>query len=278
MEMITIKSQEEIKNLREGGLRLAKILAELESRVRHGVSSTELDKLGRELAEKNGDRPAFLGYRPKGVKTPYPASVCVSINDEVVHGIPSDEKILRKGDIVSLDMGLIHKNLVTDSAITVIVGGDGDKDDKDGKDNKDEKDSKNKNDKKARMLVDVTRKALSAGIKAALPGNTVGDIGYAIEQFVRPFGFGHAEGLAGHGVGYKVHEDPFVPNIGKKGDGPILRPGMVIAIEPMLTESAGEVVFDDDGYTVRTKDGGRSAHFEHTIAIMENGNKVLTKL
>lgn len=267
--MITIKSQEEIKSLREGGLRLAEILAELELRVMPGISSAELDKLGRELAEKNGDRPAFLDYKPKGAKTPYPASVCISINDEVVHGIPSDKKILQKGDIVSLDMGLIHKNLITDSAVTVIVGGGGDKDRKNGK---------NKDDKKARMLVDITRKALDEGIKVALPGNTVGDIGYAIERFVRPFGFGHAEGLAGHGVGYKVHEDPFVPNTGEKGDGPILRPGMVIAIEPMLTEGDGKVVFDNDGYTVRTKDGGRSAHFEHTVAIIENGNKILTKL
>ncbi|MEK7390850.1 MAG: type I methionyl aminopeptidase [Patescibacteria group bacterium] len=273
--MITIKSQEEIKILREGGLRLAQILTELASRARPGVSSAELDKLGRELAEKNGDRPAFLGYKPKGVKTPYPASVCVSINDEVVHGIPSGEKILEEGDIVAIDMGLIHKNLITDSAVTVIVGGGrGEGGDKDGKNNGN---SKDKNGKKAQTLVDVTKKALQKGIEAALPGNTVGDIGYAIEQFVGPFGYGHAEGLAGHGVGYKVHEDPFVPNTGKKGDGPALRPGMVIAIEPMLTEGAGKVVFDKDGYTVRTKDGKRSAHFEHTVAITENGNQVLTK-
>ena len=273
--MITIKSQEEIKILREGGLRLAQILTELASRARPGVSSAELDKLGRELAEKNGDRPAFLGYKPKGVKTPYPASVCVSINDEVVHGIPSGEKILEEGDIVAIDMGLIHKNLITDSAVTVIVGGGrGEGGDKDGKNNGN---SKDKNGKKAQTLVDVTKKALQKGIEAALPGNTVGDIGYAIEQFVGPLGYGHAEGLAGHGVGYKVHEDPFVPNTGKKGDGPALRPGMVIAIEPMLTEGAGKVVFDKDGYTVRTKDGKRSAHFEHTVAITENGNQVLTK-
>ena len=271
--MITIKSQEEIEILREGGLRLAQILTELASRARPGVSSAELDKLGRELAEKNGDRPAFLGYKPKGVKTPYPASVCVSINDEVVHGIPSGEKILEEGDIVAIDMGLIHKNLITDSAVTVIVGGGrGEGGDKDGKNG-----YSGKNGKKARALVDITRKALDEGIKVALPGNTVGDIGYAIEQFVRPFGYGHAEGLAGHGVGYKVHEDPFVPNTGKKGDGPALRPGMVIAIEPMLTEGAGKVVFDKDGYTVRTKDGKRSAHFEHTVAITENGNQILTK-
>lgn len=254
--MITIKTAEEIKILREGGKRLAVILRELATHVAPGVSSLEIDRIGRELAEKTGDKPAFLGYKPKGVKIPYPASVCISINEEIVHGIPSEHKIFKEGDIVTLDMGLIHGGLITDSAITVIVGG---------------------GDEKAKKLAETTRTALYKGIAAAQPGKKIGDISYAIEQYVKPFGFGHAEGLAGHGVGYEVHEDPYVPNTGKKGQGAVLKPGMVIAIEPMLTEGTSKVIFDPDGYTVRTKDGSRSAHFEHTIAITEKGNIVLTE-
>lgn len=255
--MITIKSLEEIRILREGGRRLAEILRELSSHVKPGVSSADIDALGRELAEKNGDKPAFLGYRPKGVRKPYPSSVCVSINDEIVHGIPTADKIFADGDVVSLDMGLIHENLITDSAITVIVG---------------------KGDVRAQKLTETTFLSLEKGIEAAAPGNTVGDIGYAIEKFVEPFGYGHAEGLAGHGVGYDIHEDPYVPNTGRRGDGPILKVGMVIAIEPMLTEGSGKIIFDKDGYTIRTKDGGRSAHFEHTIAITKDGHQILTAI
>ncbi len=252
---ITIKTPEEIKKLREGGRRLAAILRELEARVAPGVSSAELDRVARELAEKNGDKPAFLGYRPEGVKRRYPASICISINDEVVHGIPSEKKILQDGDVVAIDMGLIHEGLYTDSAVTVVVG---------------------KGDEAARKLVAATRQALEKGIAAIKPGKTVGDIGHAIESFVKPLGYGQAEGLAGHGVGYAVHEDPFVPNDGNPGEGPELVPGMVIAIEPMLNEGTGKVIFDKDEYTVRTKDGKRSAHFEHTIAITERGYLVLT--
>jgi len=254
--MITIKTQEEIKVLREGGRRLAAILTVLSGRVAAGVSSLEIDALGHQLALDGGDKPAFLGYRPAGIKIPYPASVCISINEEVVHGIPKAEKIFNDGDVVTLDMGLVHGGLITDSAITVIVG---------------------KGDEQAKKLVHATRTALEKGIAAALPGKTVGDIGFAIERYVKSLGFGQAEGLAGHGVGYKVHEDPYVPNTGKKGEGAVLKPGMVIAIEPMLTEGTGKVVFDKDGYTVRTKDKKRSAHSEHTIAITETGNLVLTR-
>jgi len=255
-KMITIKSQEEIATLREGGRRLAVILAELSAKAKVGVSTAELDRVGYELAKKNGDKPAFLGYKPYGAKYPFPASVCISINDEIVHGIPSEDKILKNGDVVTLDMGLVHDGLITDSAVTIIVG---------------------KADAKDRELVDVTAKALRKGIEAIKPGGTVGDIGHAIEEYVKPYGFGHAEGLAGHGVGYKVHEDPYVPNTGKKGTGETLEPGMVIAIEPMLTRGTSKVIFDTDGYTVRTKDGKRSAHAEHTVAITKRGYLVLTE-
>jgi len=253
--MIEIKSPQEIVTLREGGRRLAAILRRLASEVRAGGSSAGLDRLALSLAEETGDTSAFLGYQPDGARKPYPASLCVSINNEIVHGIPTEDKIFKDGDIVGIDMGLIHEGLITDSAVTVIVG---------------------KGDPAAKKLIKTTREALEKGIAAAKPGAHVGDIGYAIESFVRPLGFGLAEELSGHGVGYAVHEDPYVPNTGKKGDGPVLKVGMVIAIEPMLNEGTGAVVFDKDGYTVRTKDGKRSAHFEHTIAIGENGPEILT--
>lgn len=253
--MITIKKPQEIEDLREGGKRLAAILRHLISEVKVGVSAKEIDDLALALAKEGGDKPAFLGYRPEGVKTPYPASACISINEEVVHGIPTADKIFKEGDVVTVDMGLVHKGLITDAALSIVVG---------------------KGDKNAHKLVDATREALARGIKAAKGGGRVGDIGHAIEQFVTPLGFGLAEGLAGHGVGYKVHEDPYVPNTGTKGEGAPLKPGMVIAIEPMLNEGTGEVEFDDDEYTVRTKDGKRSAHFEHTILITENGAEILT--
>ena len=204
------------------------------------------------------DKPAFLHYKPAGAERPYPASLCVSINDEIVHGIPNEsEKILKEGDIVSLDMGLIHKGMIVDSAITVGVG---------------------EIDKKAKKLLQLTEESLYKGIKAAKGGNRVGDIGTAVAGHIKGSGLSVADELAGHGVGYKVHEDPFVPNIGVPGEGPLLRPGMVIAIEPMLNEGGSQIVFDEDGYTIRTKDGSRSAHFEHTILITEGEAEILTKV
>jgi methionyl aminopeptidase len=256
---ITIKTKEEIVILREGGKRLAFILNEVAKIVRPGISTRELDALANMLSIQGGDRPAFLDYKPYGAKRAYPASLCVSINDEVVHGIPNEDeaKILKEGDIVSLDMGIIHKGLITDSAITVPVG---------------------KINKKAKELLNATREALDIGIQMAKLGNTVGDIGFAIESFVKPYGFGVVRELAGHGVGYKVHEDPYVPNYGRRGEGEILRPGMVIAIEPMINEGTPDIKLDHDGYTYRTLDGKRSAHFEHTIVVTEKGPEILTAL
>lgn len=255
--MITIKTQEEIAILREGGKRLAFILSELEKMVAPGVSTKALDDRARELALEGGDQPSFLNYQPDGAKRPYPASLCVSINDEVVHGIPNEHpRDLKDGDIVSLDMGIVHKGLITDSAITVAVG---------------------KIDDEARQLLKITREALQKGIEAARGGARVGDIGHAIESYTAEYPFSHAEGLAGHGVGYKVHEDPYVPNTGKAGTGIVLKPGMVIAIEPMLNLGTGKIKLDQDGYTYRTRDGKRSAHFEHTIAITDGAPIILTK-
>lgn len=253
---VTIKTKEEIEILREGGKRLALILRAVAEAVRPGISTVELDNLARKLAEDGGDKPAFLNYQPKGAKRPYPASLCVSINDEIVHGIPNEvSKILKNGDIVSLDMGLVHNGLFTDSAVTVGVG---------------------QIDEEGKLLMETTKQALTEGIKAAKEGNYVRDISYAIEKYVRPKRYGIVEELCGHGVGYKIHEDPFVPNYCLEEKGEKLKAGMVLAIEPMLNEGSKHVILDADGYTYRTKDGKRSAHFEHTIVITKNGAEILT--
>jgi len=255
--MVTIKTKEEIDILREGGVRHAFILDEIAKKVTAGISTNDLETLARELLEEGGDKGAFLNYTPRGAKRPYPASLCVSVNNEIVHGIPNEDPlILQEGDVVSLDLGLIHKGLITDSAITVGVGQLKPED---------------------RKLIDHCKEALALGIKAAKGGNHIGDIGFAIESFARPLGYGICNGLAGHGVGYKVHEDPFVPNEGRCGEGELLQPGMVIAIEPMLTLGSDKIVLDKDGYTYKTADGSNSAHFEHTVAITEGEPVVLTK-
>jgi methionyl aminopeptidase len=254
--MIRLKSKEEIKTMREGGKRHMQILKEVAKAVKPGVSTKYLDEIAYKLILKGGDKPAFLNYTPEGVSYPYPASLCVSINDEIVHGIPNKKVFLEEGDIVSLDLGLIHKGLITDGAITVPVG-------KIGKDIK--------------KLLEVTKKALELGIAAAKPGNHVGDIGHAIESYIRPMGYGIVKILSGHGVGYSVHEDPYIPNYGKAGKGEKLVPGMVIAIEPMINMGTGEVYATDDEYTFITADAKMSAHFEHTVAITEKGPIILTK-
>ncbi len=256
---ITIKTKEEIDVLREGGWRLAEILRELEARVEPGRTAAELNSLAEKLVAEQGDRSAFLNYKPYGAKRPYPASLCVSVNDEVVHGIPNEtEKILKEGDVVSLDMGLIHKGLYTDMATTVPVG---------------------KIDAKAKKLLAVTKEALARGIAAARASNRVCDISNAIESYIKSAGenFGIVEELAGHGVGYKVHEDPYVPNYGRAGTGEVLKPGMVLAIEPMVNEGTKAVTLAADGYTYKTKDGKRSAHFEKTIVITDEATLILTE-
>ncbi len=254
--MIKLKTEEEIKTMKEGGKRHAEILRELAKLCTPGTSTLILEEEALRLIKESGDKPAFLGYTPAGAKRAFPAALCVSINDEIVHGIPNEaERILNGGDIVSIDLGLIHKGLITDSAITVGVGAI---------------------DDEARKLIEATRRALEAGIREALPNNTVGDIGEAISEIVDETKFSLAEDLAGHGVGYAVHEDPFVPNFGVSGDGEKLIPGMVIAIEPMLNTGSGKIKLSKDGYTIKTKDGSRSAHFEHTVAITEEGHIVLT--
>jgi methionyl aminopeptidase len=256
--MITIKTKEEIEKLREGGKRLAFILQEVGKAAKPGVSTAELNDLATKLAKEKGDIPSELNYKPKGAKRPYPASICVSINDEVVHGIPNENpKILKEGDIVSLDMCLTHKGLVTDSAITVPVGNI---------------------DSVSKKLIEVTKEALYAGIKSAKGNKHTGDIGFAVERVAKANGFSVVEDLCGHGVGYSVHEDPYIPNYGDRGSGDRLKPGMIIAIEPMINEGAKDVFIDKDGYTFKTVDASRSAHFEHTVLITSGEPEILTKI
>lgn len=254
--MITIKTKEDIAILREGGKRHAYILKEVAKLAKPGVHIAKLDEKAAELIREGGDVAAFLNYQPYGASRPYPATLCVSINDEIVHGIPTEgDKVLKEGDIVSIDLGLVHKKLITDGAITVAVG---------------------KIKPELEELLAVTKEALMAGIKAAKAGARVGDISAAIQKVGVTHKYGIVEELAGHGVGYHVHEDPYVPNFGHAGKGELLKAGMVIAIEPMFNLGTKKIKLDADGYTYRTADGKPSAHFEHTVVITEKGAEILT--
>jgi methionyl aminopeptidase len=253
--MITIKKKEDIEKLREGGKRLATILQAVSKKVVAGVTTAELDLYARELIEKGGDKAAFLNYTPEGIRSPYPAALCVSINEEVVHGIPTKRKKIKNGDVVSIDLGLLHDGLYTDHAITVLVG---------------------KGTPALKKLVATTKEAMLKGIEKAKAGARTGDIGYAIESVLKKAGYGVVRALSGHGVGYAVHEDPFVPNYGTPGEGEKLVSGMVIAIEPMATLGGGRVRVLSDEYTYVTSDKSPAAHFEHTVLITEKGPEILT--
>jgi methionyl aminopeptidase len=259
--MIYIKTEQEIDKMRKGGKILALILRELEKTTVEGKTALDLDNRARELCAEHDVVPAFLNYKPAGASFPFPAALCVSVNEQIVHGIPSG-RILKNGDMVSLDMGIIYKKMILDSATTVIVGG------------------LDRGDIVAKKMLSACQLALDAGIKVCKPGVKTGDIGYAIEQAMKQASKGNifefAEHLGGHGVGKYVHEDPFVPNYGKKGQGAELKAGMVIAIEPILNEGKGAISISNDGFTYETADGKRSCHFEHTVAITENGFEILT--
>ncbi len=254
--MAWTKNKEEIASLRETGKIHSRILSELAKIVKPGINTKNLDTYAEETVRKEGGVPAFLNYRPEGARYPYPASLCVSINEEIVHGIPSEDRILREGDIVSLDLGIKKDGLITDAAITVTVG---------------------KVSHELKELIAATNNALYAGIEAAQPGSYIGDIGFAISESVKGYNYGVIRDLAGHGVGHKVHEDPFIPNYGKKGEGYELEVGMVLALEPMFTLGSHHILLADDGYTVLSRDRSISAHSEHTIAITENGPLILTE-
>jgi methionyl aminopeptidase len=268
--MISIKTPQQIEIMREGGKILATILNEVAKAVQPGISTKELDELAQELIFSYGAKPAFLGYQD------FPAALCVSINEVIVHAVPRGDK-LKKGDVVGLDLGILypHKDcdgcfmvntcgpekkvegLYTDMAITVGVGKIG---------------------KEAQKLIDVTKRALEIGIEHVKPGNHIGDIGFAIQQYVESQGFSVIRNLVGHGVGKKVHEPPNIPNFGKKGEGEELKPGMTLAIEPMVAIGGHELEKIEDGHGFRTKDKSLTAHFEHTIVVTEKGYEILTRI
>lgn len=257
---IRYKTEEEIAIMREGGKIHARILKEVAKKVKPGIKTNELNAYAERLIDEAGCTASFLGYQPADAKRPYPASLCVSINEEIVHGIPNEGggKILFEGDIVTLDLGLTYQNLITDAAITVPVG---------------------KIDERASHLIRATKDALDKGIAAMKTRGHIGDIGAAIMEVAVRNKLGIIEGLSGHGVGYSVHEEPFVPNRAKRGEGPELRPGMVIAIEPMFSLGSREIKKLPDGYTYITRDKSLSAHFEHTVVVGYDGKiEVLTKI
>lgn len=253
--MAIFKEQSKIETLKEAGRRLAFILDEVAKEIRPGVSERELDEKARKLIEEGGDTPAFLGYTPQGAHEAYPATLCVSINNKVVHGIPT-ERQLEEGDIVALDIGLKHGGVIVDMAKTYAVGEVSDE---------------------AKRLIRATEDALREGIKAARAGGRLGDIGHAIESRVLKDGFDVVRELGGHGVGNKLHEGPFIPNWGMKGKGEKLVEGMVLALEPITTAGAPDVKIIDDGYTYVTKDGSLAAHFEDTILITPQGPEIITR-
>ncbi len=254
--MTFIKSEKEIATMREGGKITAAILDVLKKEVKPEITTAHLDQLARELIKKYGATSSFEGYRPTSDSKPYPAVLCTCVNDEVVHGVPGS-RALQEGDILSLDFGVKYKGYHTDSAITVPVG---------------------RVSKEAKKLIDTTKKSLDIGIKNAKAGARLGDLGYAIQTYVESKGYGVVRDLSGHGIGKNLHEDPMILNYGKPGAGLVLKEGMTIAIEPMVTEGSYEVEVGEDGFVFKTKDGKLSAHFEHTVVITKSGGETLTRL
>ena len=251
-----VRNDNERTTLREAGKKHAAILKQLAVMVVPGISTLELEEEARRLIQEAGATPAFLGYQPQGAKRPYPAALCVSVNDAIVHGIPNEHPItLQEGDIVTLDCGLTYKGLITDAAVCVIAGQGSEEDKK---------------------FIRAAREALDAGIAQARAGNHIGDIGAAIEAVGKKYGYGSPRELGGHSVGRHVHEEPFVPYFGPAGGVEILEEGMVMAIEPMFMLGGSKIYLDPDGYTYRTKDGSKSAHVEHTVIVAKNGAEVLT--
>ena len=246
--MIYIKNTEEIELLRENNLLVSETLAELARHIKPGITTKELDTIGEEFIRSHGATPAFLGYQG------YPASLCISVNENVVHGIPSSCE-LREGDIVSVDCGTFMKGFVGDSAYTFKVG---------------------EVAPEVQRLLDITKEALGKGAAQAAAGKRIGDISSAVQEYAEAAGFSVVRELVGHGVGRNMHEDPEVPNYGARGRGPLLKEGMVICIEPMINMGTRQVVFESDGWTVRTRDRKPSAHFEWAVAITKQGPDILT--
>jgi methionyl aminopeptidase len=245
--MSKLISDDEVEKIRQSGKILAEVIREIKRLIIPGVKTSFLDQVAADLIKSHGARPAFLGYRG------YPASICISINEQVVHGIPG-ERVIESGDLVSVDIGVEFQGFYTDAAFSVVAG--------DG-------------NSLAQKLVEVTEKSLYEGIKRALPGNRIGDISHAIQETIESAGFSVVRDFVGHGVGRALHEEPQIPNFGKK-NRVVIEEGMVLAIEPMANEGGYQVEILDDDWTVVTKDGGLSAHFEHTVWVTKKGPVILT--
>jgi methionyl aminopeptidase len=249
--MIQIKSDAEVAKMRAAGLVVGRTLALLSLAVAPGISTGELDAIAESAIRGEGAVPSFKGYHG------YPATICASVNDQIVHGIPSDAEVLREGDIVSIDCGAILEGWHGDSAVTLAVG---------------------RIDPAVQALLDVTEESMWRGMAAARIGGRVSDISHAIEEYARPFGYGIVEEYTGHGIGTEMHQEPAVPNFGKAGRGPEIVKGLALAVEPMLNLGKRQTRLLDDGWTVVTKDGLPSAHFEHTFTMTDDGPLVLTAL
>lgn len=245
-----ITSSAQVRALRESGHILASIVQQLKKATEPGRNAAELDQMAQELAKKERMDIAFKGYQG------FPGALCISLNDEVAHGVPTKEKVFKEGDIISIDFGLIHQGLYTDHAVTFALG--------------------NVSVEKG-ALIEVTEKALEVGIATARAGVRVGDVGFAIESFIKSKGnFGIVRRLVGHGIGYEIHEDPRIPNFGVQGTGYLLKEGEVIAIEPMVTLGTDEVILAPDNFTYKTADGSLAAHFERTLIVGKDGAEVIT--
>lgn len=248
-KMIFLKTEEEIELLRESNLLVCKTLAELAKVIQPGVTTAQLDKLAEEFIRDNGAIPAFKGY------CGFPASLCTSVNDQVVHGIPSDKVILKDGDIVSVDCGTFKNGFVGDSAYTFAVGEISDE---------------------VKLLLETTKESLFKGIEQAVEGRRLGDLGYAIQNHCEMRGYSVVREFVGHGVGRKMHEAPEVPNYGSRGRGPMLKTGMTLCIEPMINLGKRDIIVERDGWTTRTRDGKPSAHFENAVAVAKGKADILS--
>lgn len=252
--MISLKSPQEIEVMRAANMIVAEVLAELRDQVRPGLPTAEMDRVAEELTRRRGAVPAFKGYEVHG--RVFPKSVCISINDEVVHGIPSEKRVLREGDIVGIDFGVCYQGFYGDAALTVAVG---------------------QVDPEATRLMQATEEALRCGIEEVQVGHRLGDVSAAIQERVERDGFSVVRDFVGHGIGKRLHEEPQVPNFGTRDRGVRLREGMVLAIEPMVNAGGSDVIIKQDGWTAVTKDGSRSAHFEHSVAVTHKGPYVLSQ-
>lgn len=250
-----VKNQNDIESLRKAGMILSETLRDLVAMTHAGVTTAQLDLKAEELIRAAGAVPAFLNYRPVGAPFPFPAALCVSVNDEVVHGIPKETVMLNDGDIVSLDLGLSYSGYFVDSCRTLFVGDA---------------------DAKGQKLLDGTREALAAAIAAAKVGGHVGDIGAAVESVAVRYDLSVVEDLGGHAVGKSVHEQPFIANYGNAGEGQTLSEGLVLALEPIFTEGKGAISLADDQWTYISRDHSRAAHFEQTILLTKTGPEILT--